>query len=681
MKIKNLDNLQRILLDNLDNYSIFSFDLFDTVLGRRIEPPTLIHRTVAERIAQELDGEISVDYILGVRAEVEKDLRNRAFSRGLDFECNYEEIVQNMVERIWGDNNAQVVDWISDLELEIENKCLFVKKGMLELLRKLYEARKTVIIASDMYLTRRHINSLLEKKGISPYIYATFVSNENFRCKYSGKLFLDIVDFFQTDRQQIIHCGDNQVSDYQVPRSLGIRSVYLSEKEDWKRREILKKYYFLSCHSNFWKGRYLMHVIENSLSGSVQKQGEFFYRYGYEVLGFIFCTYMLGVIEQVKKNKLKRLYFLARDGFLLQRLFYYFASEFDSTLQDITTQYVFLSRQSTALAVLANGMDHFHALLPLYNPKQRGIESILNAYNLPNRDFYRLAAKHGFPESDQPIYDWNDPRLHSFIEDEEVQDLVKGIALEYKQILSDYLEQIGFFQQDQVALVDIGWNATIQYFLSNTYQEEARYPDIYGLYFGFCQGIPYRFTEKDHIYGIFYDERRNLEVERVVLSFEELFEESCRAMHSTTVGYYRKGQKVMPELKDGQKKDRIAEKANNAMIRQIQRGILDFAKEFIQAIQITGLGFGDLKPFASSLAERAVVYPKKEEVVKIRDLVHTEDWGYDNILQFDDNNWSFRPLSWKRQFLESNWKYGFAASTLGRLSLPILRYLHIVRAG
>jgi hypothetical protein len=163
------------------------------------------------------------------------------------------------------------------------------------------------------------------------------------------------------------------------------------------------------------------------------------------------------------------------------------------------------------------------------------------------------------------------------------------------------------------------------------------------------------------------------------MSFEEIFEESCRARHATTTGYKRRDGRILPQLKGKEKRDRIAEKANNPMIREMQRGILDFAGQYIQAALLTGEPSAAIKPFALALAERAVAYPRKEEVVGLQELVHTEDWGYDNILQFEPEQAQNRVGQWRRQFLESNWKYGVAATSLGSLSLPILRILRIMK--
>ena len=677
MQVTTIRELQTVLLGSAKSYCLYSFDLFDTLLGRRVEPPELVHRTVAERISEHLESQVSPEHILQLRSQVEHKLRQQAAAQRCDFECSYPDIVSGLVQALTGGSDPDLVDWISNVEMEIEKACLFVKPGIKTILQELNARDKKVVIASDMYLPREHIVALLEAKGISSCIDAVFVSSQSFRCKYSGKLFADIMAFFQAEPTQIVHCGDNKISDYSVPRSLGIDAVYLREKKDLKRREMLKKYYYLGNSSAFWKGRYCMQAIGSLPAKQNAKYQDFFYRYGYEVLGFIFCSYMQGLIQQVQEKEIKTVYFLARDGFLLQKLFDRFATEYDASLRRVTTRYACLTRQSTAPASLIHGMSHFKALLPLYNPKQRGLLSILHAYNLSPHDFSKAAARHGFTRLDTPIHNWSDPRLMAFLDDGEVQSKIQAVAWTYWEDLYAYLEQLGFFQNDRVGLCDIGWNATIQYFLGSAFAHERQYPVVEGLYFAYCRGIPYTFTDKDHIVGIFYDEARQLETERVILSFEELFEESCRAMHATTVGYRRRGHKVMPRFKDSSKTDRKAEQSNNKIIRQMQKGILDFSQEFLSTIQSTNMGFADTKHFATALAERVVAYPRREEVNRLQELVHTEDWGYDNILLIGCK----KPTSWKnlkKCLLESNWKYGTAAQMIGGIILPFLRCWRIM---
>lgn len=680
MRITHIDHLRRVLLSSASKYALYSFDLFDTIFARRIEPPELVHRRVAENISRHLGHSISPEDILAHRSVAEHKLRQRAHTQGYDLECAYPDLVGELVHSMIGLRDPQLVEWISDMEMEVEKACLFVKPGMDDLLEELYNRQEKVVIASDMYLSHEQITDLLQAKGIAAYIDAVFVSSQTLRCKYSGKLFADILSSFQIQPEQMVHCGDNKVSDYRAPKRMGIDCIYLREKEEGRRRKLLIKYYYLSRSSDFWKGRYLMQVIGSAPAKAPEKRNDFFYRYGYDALGLIFCTYMLGVLHKIHQEDIQKVFFLARDGFLLQKLFTQFVSRLDGSLGHIPVRYACLTRQSTALASLSNGMGQFQALLPLYNPKQQGLLSILQAYNLVPEEYKAQAVKHGFDRMDEPIHDWNDPRLKAFLDDPQVQSRIQVAARGYKHLLRTYLEQIGFFESDRVGLCDIGWNATIQYFLGSAFAHEPGYPTAHGLYFAYCQGIPYSFTSKDHPEGIFYDETRQLENERVVLSFEELFEESCRALHATTIGYRLKEEKVFPLFKDSRKKDRIAEKANNQIIRKMQQGILDFSHEFIDAVLSTGLKTSELKPFATALAERIVAYPRKEEVKHLQELVHTEDWGYDNVLHVQTSR-STPIKKWKERLWESNWKYGTAASMLGGYVLPVLRYIRIIKMG
>ncbi|MCC6923211.1 MAG: hypothetical protein IT525_09105 [Nitrosomonas sp.] len=56
--------------------------------------------------------------------------------------------------------------------------------------------------------------------------------------------------------------------------------------------------------------------------------------------------------------------------------------------------------------------------------------------------------------------------------------------------------------------------------------------------------------------------------------------------------------------------------------------------EFARAVDLTGYSFEDIKPFILTLAKRAIVFPTPEEIDKLMQLGHTEDFGTSNVMGF-----------------------------------------------
>ena len=666
---------------------LFSFDIFDTLLMRRIEPPEEVHEALCIHISRHIQDRISPRDLLCMRREAELGLRRKAGRAGLDFECHYIDLLEEWTEKIYPGGDEGLLLWIRDMELSLEISALYARRSAAELLADLKASSKIIIAASDMYLGPNEIEAILEAKGIRQFFDRIYVSSTSCVCKYSGGLFRQIIRDHGVSPERMVHIGDNHISDVAVPSDLGITSVFLKEKEEKRRRRVLSVYSRLGARKRYWRGKHLLEIL--ALNEDRQDHKDFYYRYGYKVLGPIFSVFSLGVFEKLTSKNIEKVFFLARDGYLLQKLHGILIRNLSRTeLKDIQVpdvEYAYLTRKTVSAACAHSGIDHSLATLALYNPKQQGIYSILKAFGLSVDEFIPDAKRHGFKSIRERLSDWNDPRLINFLEDEDVKQKIKSLSAKNFEYLREYLEQIGFFSHKKVALVDIGWNGTIQHFISRLFSGSDNYPECSGLYFSFCAGIPYEFSGKDRLEGIFFDRNRMRATEDSIMAFEELFEEAARSLQATTIAYSRdpETRRIIPVYKDDRSPDRKAETACNPLVASLQEGILEFAGVFFETLGITGYNFADLKPFMLSLAERAVVYPEIEEVEKLSLLAHTEDWGYDNILSVNVHGEmsGHKPglIHLRRIIMESNWKYGTIRKRLGRFFVSMARTWDIMR--
>ena len=670
MVVTNVDELQKKLASIIGNVDIISFDVFDTIFERDIDPPNKVKEIVANRVSNYLLEKHKVHYspekLLKVRDKVEIEIRHRSLSIGSDFECRYSDIVREMVIRILGHDDRKLVRVILEQELAVENEVLYVKRGMRELLQWLKSKGKKIIAISDMYLDRESIEDIIRNKSLHNEIDDIYVSSEIAICKYSGNLFKHVLLEENILPSRMVHIGDNKSSDYRAPLKLGINAVFFKDKEHLKRKYILKTYNKLATHNPYWRGRHLLQLIRPPL-----EMNGFFYPFGFSFLGPVYATFVYSVIEAIKKNDIKILYFVAREGELFLHIFQLLAPHFLRKDQIPITKYVYLTRKSTALASLYKGLPHEKAIIPLYNPKQQGLYSLCNVYGLPHHELIQKAREHGFQDIKAPIFDWNDERFKRFISDKRIQEIVVHYAQRDRDLLEGYLTQIGFFRNDPVAFVDIGWNATIQKFIQDAFVERADYPHVYGLYLGFRNGMKHHFDEmKNTIIGMLYDDRLNDSGEQIINRFEEIFEEGARALHPTTMGYKRNFETgaLEPVFKEETAPDRITEVSFNGNINKLQKGVLDFSREFIRALELTNYNFQDIKPFILTIIERLVAYPNADEVKNLMKLKHAEDFGYENIMDFnsekvDSLHAIMKPKRFIQKIRYSNWSYGTAQSS------------------
>jgi predicted HAD superfamily hydrolase len=233
--VKSLLNF-RVYLEGRKNLPKYvSFDVFDTLLYRCIEPPEEIHRRVCSILAQKLKTH-SADQLFSLRNEIVFSLRKSALDLGFDSECKFNEIIHYWVKSIVGNFDNELINFIVKTELELENTALMPKPEALSLLQWINSKKIKCIAISDMYLSEANIREFLRKFNLEKYFISVFVSSEFGLCKGSGRIYEEVLQSLEIDPLEIVHIGDNKISDMWVPSKHGINGIYLREKHERFRR-------------------------------------------------------------------------------------------------------------------------------------------------------------------------------------------------------------------------------------------------------------------------------------------------------------------------------------------------------------------------------------------------------------------------------------------------------------
>lgn len=660
-----------------------SFDVFDTLLERCIEPPDGLQARVAALLAERI-GHASPDAVLHVRREVEASLRRTALANGLDHECHFDPLVEEWVARLTGHASVELADFVHQTERELESLALIAKRGAVELLGWLREHGLRVVAVSDMYLSHDHLVALLEGCGLGGLIDRVYVSSEFGLGKYSGRLHAKVLEAEGLAPAEVVHVGDNLVSDMHAPLRLGMQGIFMDERAQRLRRRRQTLSAEMASRGGVWPGRRFFEIVDYRMAqdGACQAAcADFFHHYGAHVLGPAFGTFLLGLVEKIEAVKPDKLFFLARDGYLFEKMYARWR-ELEPDGKDWPEPvYVYASRRVVAAASMAEGLCHDQARVALYNPKQQGLLSVLKTFGLPAADFVDLAERHGFRDIAEPLRDWNDVRLKAFLDDEAVQARIRPLGQEARDRLRRYFEQEGFFSCKRAALVDIGWNGTIQKFLHDSFGAQPDYPEVHGWYFAFVAGMHGDFGMGERIEGLIQDVRRGDPYERVLMDFEEIFEQGARSGEGTTLGYEDAHGRVVPVLKDDAASDRRGEITCNPLIERFQAGVLDHLEHFHAAWRLTGIHMPDVKPYVLALLERAVVYPTREEVREISRLVHSEDFGHDHTLDIRAAPLRFcdflRPRALYRKLWRQPWKFASFAQFNAMWPALLFRLLHL----
>ncbi len=194
-----------------DFNGIVSFDMYDTLIYRNCCSPTdvfkMVERTFKERYEDEYSG------FAKLREEAEKKARRNKNEVSLD-EIYYE----------FEETDENTLCCLKNIEKELEISVSVANPEMYFVYERCKDLGKRVIITTDMYLSHGVLEQVLQKCGVTHYS-DLYISSEENCSKRTGELFRTICKREKCDADMILHIGDNIISDFLVPKSIGINTL------------------------------------------------------------------------------------------------------------------------------------------------------------------------------------------------------------------------------------------------------------------------------------------------------------------------------------------------------------------------------------------------------------------------------------------------------------------------
>lgn len=258
----------------------------------------------------------------------------------------------------------------------------------------------------------------------------------------------------------------------------------------------------------------------------------------------ILTSYVWWILREAEKRHIECLYFLARDGLIMQRIAQQLCQQFGLR---ITCRYLYTSRMAlrTPSYHLLSEEEMSEQLLcysyqvtpdsllrrVIEDAETRG--EILNEIGVPldKRDTL-LTRIEAADLADQLR------RNHAFLN--EVQ---KRSVAAYQPTIA-YFKQEGLLDSASIAIVDSGWNGTMQSGLRLLLDSAGYTGKITGFYFGLFREPAH---DESSEYLAWYFAPKGGIVDKVKFS-NNLFEWICAAPHGTTLGYEQQGARVEPVL-------------------------------------------------------------------------------------------------------------------------------------
>lgn len=616
------------LISKLENSSFdyVSFDVFDTLVKRNVFSPKDIYRMVSRDFFNDFAEQLE---FVEARENAEKQARklhknNEEISLREIYDC-IEQKFQNLKERLINE------------EIECELKNTYTNPNIKTVYDWCLKNNKKIIIISDMYLSLHTIKAILNNCGYKGYS-KLYVSSEIGFQKATGNLYKYVLNDLSISPRSLIHIGDSLKGDYIQARLNRISSIRIATNPT--RTHFINS---INDNNDFWK-RY-----REILSGHLYSDKGNYYLFAIESLSPLLYGFSKWLNNLVTKNKIQKLFFLARDGFLLEKVY----SEICKN-SPIEVRYLYVSRRALRLPVLytINNYEDFVMLIP--KNKFFSKKEFYDLFNFEEseKNYWNLAGL----DDDELIYSSN------LIDNDKVKLLFENIRAcrECKESYDSFLEYLKineFF--NNVAIVDIGWAGTIQKCLEKICSDRAK---ICGFYLGLTQEAESGLNAYGYIPSVY----------RPQIATAGLLEYPFLANEGSLKCIRKVNGQLKINLCEYEYKNELK---NYSYVQDMQKAVLDGVR-LLNSIYEN-----------SVLIDPEISYKAIYEITKKPSLQEAKIFGdlkfYDGSLQplalpkgifF----YMFNPKAFLREFSDSGWKVGFL-KRLFKFPLPYFIILDFLR--
>lgn len=374
---------------------LYSFDIFDTIITRNTATPDGIFALMQYELQHDsgyacLDEYIKNNFYI-IRTNSEKLARENFCRRGIE-EITLQQIYMCMATT--GRISARDAELLMELELRIEWDNIIAISANIDKVHNLLDKGERIILISDMYLSARQISKLLAKVDERLLELEIFVSSDVGFTKRTGNLYKYVHNRLGIEYKAWQHYGDNWQSDVLNPLKYGIKAKrYLYPELTVAERILL-------CNE---ADVFMQLSIGNSrncrLGGSVKNQA---WMVGSSSVAPILVTYVQWILECAKKQKITRLYFIARDGYILQRIA-------DELIQldgyNIRTKYIYGSRQAWRMPGFSGSVKELRTIIALADFKKKfTLEKLAHILGIEMSELKKfLSARYQQSENDKEV--------------------------------------------------------------------------------------------------------------------------------------------------------------------------------------------------------------------------------------------------------------------------------------
>ena len=500
---------------------IYSFDVFDTLLGRLRSRPLDRYRMGFQQAKL---STADLESVTRLRLKGEEKARNRIGPDGYSLKDIYREMesISGLGDVIFGEA------YKNELAME-EMECFAISEGQ-RLLKKASKDHR-VIYVSDMYLPPEFIRNLLEKNDLWIPGSQLFVSHAEGCAKHSG-LFSKICRELGVATNEIIHYGDNWRSDVLAPRKIGIRTApfFLARPTRYEMR--FRKAGLDMVADAVRAARLQNPAPPNSSEGVIWDTA-------CGVAAPLFIAYVAWLRKRSQGLGIDNLFFVSRDGLIFKKIYDLLQKKGP---QGAVSHYLYGSRQAWICARLVRLNAEDVSFLTFQNPTL----SLAQLFRRCNLDAADLDAPPWDPQRrnfEAPLMTEHIRWIREALREGTWREIVQKRAKQRLEEAREYFcqEKLG---NSSYALVDLGWFGNLQNYVGGIWSEN---PPKHGFYLDLRKSPK---IQKEKKASAFLASPKMVGIDQSTSI--TLLEILATAPHGSCLGYKKNQGRWGPELEKGE---------------------------------------------------------------------------------------------------------------------------------
>lgn len=335
------------IINKIRQADVVSFDLFDTLIMRQTLYADDVIRYVESNLLQK--GIVIKDFYKK-RISSEKELSQRYAPKLIDI---YQDVLVKSDDSV--DKKAFTAIELAEVEWGIDFELLVPRKDVCDIFREAVKCGKHVYVISDTYYNRVQLEKILNKCGITEY--TDILSSSDYSTGKTQQLYGVLKN--KEKGKKCLHIGDDIVADIESAAAWGIETCQIFSGLELFNMAgdfgLTADNDALSEHLRI--GMFVAKIFNSPFQFETEEK-QVSVANAYDI-GYLFCApiisdFVFWFYKQVVEQDIKNIWFCARDGYLIKKLYTYLLKLHNQKDNSI---YFFTSRTAAIRAGMQNEKD------------------------------------------------------------------------------------------------------------------------------------------------------------------------------------------------------------------------------------------------------------------------------------------------------------------------------------